>query len=303
MASRRILKIVSAAPIGAHVRAFPRRRAVRKAIVASAIASVATLGLLGPGLRGDGAVEAAANARVDREPSPTIAPVVLAEAVTSAPTSTADPAGVSLAAALSVRVPAPVCRAVLLVHGGGYFAGDAGALEVSFAAPLREHGYRVWNVEYPMLADWPDVAYDKSQPWYPRPDVDSTPSALRTVHDRAVDAIAPTVTEMLATGCDVTLLGVSAGGSIVADLAHRFPAVDRAVLVVGASLTPDRIGGAPLEIFYGGADEVVLPRASIDTCARWVAAGSSCTAHRFEDDGHLSAAPPAVALASLLDAS
>ena len=278
--------------------------------MASTIATVATFGLLVPGSRDEGAVEAAtgsatasAIARVDQAPAPssTIASLVLAEVVT--PAAVDDAAGASFGAALSVRLPAPTCRAALLVHGGGYFAGDAGALEVSFAAPLRDHGYRVWNVEYPMLADWPDLAYDKAQPWYPRPDVDSTPVGLRAVHDRAVAAIAPTVTEALATGCRVTLLGVSAGGSIVADLAHRFPAVDRAVLVVGASLTPDRMGGAPLEIFYGGVDEVVLPRASIDTCARWVAAGSSCAAHRFEGDGHLSAAPPAAALASLLDGS
>ena len=264
--------------------------------MAGTLVGLGTVGLA-PGLHDANAVVAEAAvtsgaAAADPSPDVAVSVAVVPRVVesTSLPIATAPP-------------PAPSCRAAILVHGGGYFAGDAGALEASFAAPLRASGYRVWNVEYPMLADSPDVRYDASKPWYPRPDVDSTPAALRTVHDRAVDAIVPTVVEALATACRVTLVGVSAGGSIVADLAHRFPDVDRAVLVVGASLTPDRIGGAPLDVYYGAADEVVLPRASTDTCARWVAAGSVCVAHRFEGDGHLSPGPPAAALASLLAAA
>ena len=231
--------------------------------------------------------------------------------VRAVPAPAGSPAPVPAAPAPAVEpnaevTPAPAterCRAVVLVHGGGYFMGDASVLEASFAEPLRRNGYRVWNVDYPLLGDWPDLSYDDAHPWYPRPDVDSAPPALRIVHDRATDAVAPAVVEALGTGCTVALLGVSAGASIVADLAFRYPVVAVAVLVVGASLTPDRIGGAPLEIFYGGADDVVLPRATIDTCERWRATGSICAAHRFEGQGHDSPVPPAAALAYLLAAA
>lgn len=233
-------------------------------------------------------------------PSPTIAP---APAVPPAPAPLVL-AGPPLTAVVAPVPPpttpptttAPVCRAVVLVHGGGYFFGDAGALEVGWAEPLRRSGAQVWNVDYPMLPDMPDVRYDEADPWYPRPDVDSTPPSLRTVHDRAADAVAPAVAEALATGCRVTLLGISAGGSIVADLAYRFPTVAEAVLVAGASITPDRLGGAPLRIFYGTLDETVLPAASLETCERWVAAGSSCTAVGLAGEAHVA---PAVTDAAL----
>jgi acetyl esterase/lipase len=197
----------------------------------------------------------------------------------------------------------PACRAAVLVHGGGYFFGDAGSLEVSWAEPLRRAGLRVWNVEYPMLPDMPDVVYDPAEPWYPRPDVGSTPPALRVVHDRATDAVAPAVAEALATGCRVTLVGVSAGGSIVADLAHRFPQVHEAVLVAGASITPDRVGGAALRVFYGALDEVVLPAASLETCERWTAAGSVCGAVGLAGEPHVAPALTEAALAHVLAAA
>lgn len=237
-------------------------------------------------------VEPAAVPSAERAVEPVTAP---SADVTTAP-SVEPAAGLTSAAA-------PPCRAAVLVHGGGYFMGDAGVLEASFAEPLRRRGYRVWNVDYPLLGDWPDLSSDPAHPWYPRPDVDSAPPELRLVHDRATAAVAPAVIEALASGCTVALLGVSAGGSIVADLAFRYPAVAVAVLVVGASLTPDRIGGAPLEIFYGGADDVVLPRATVDTCERWQATGSACEAHRFDGQGHDSPVPPAAALAYLLAAA
>lgn len=215
-------------------------------------------------------------------PSPTIG---------TAPAPSAVPAVSPVVEALSTPEPAPErCRAAVLVHGGGYFFGDAGALEVSWAEPLRRAGLRVWNVDYPMLPDMPDVVYDPTEPWYPRPDITSTPAALRTVHDRATDAVAPAVEEALASGCRVTLLGISAGGSIVADLAFRYPQVDEAVLVAGATLTPDRVGGAPLRIFYGTADAVVLPEASVETCAAWVAAGSRCAIEALAGEEHVAPA-------------
>ena len=256
------------------------------------------------------AASPAAELGLTSTPSPTIADapqVLVATAV--AGSAGAGPAGAGPQAPAVREVPAvregpapapPVCRAAVLVHGGGYFAGDASALEIPFAAPLRQAGFRVWNVDYPLLSAWPDLAYDPTQPWYPRPDVDSTPANLRAVHDRATEAVVPAVVEALATGCRVVLVGVSAGGSIVADLAHRFPSVAEADLVVGASLTPDRIGGAPLQIFYGADDQVVLPAASIATCALWRAAGSACETHRFEGAGHVSADQAAAALTHLL---
>jgi acetyl esterase/lipase len=233
-------------------------------------------------------------------PTDVLAGAVAVVAADGSPAETTVPAPATTIAETTEVAP---CRVAVLVHGGGYFMGDAGALEASLAVPLRDRGYDVRNVDYPMLPDWPDVEYDDADPWYPRPDVDSTPPALRTVHDRAVRALAPTVAEALATGCRVTLVGVSAGGSIVADLAHEFPAVAEAVLVVGASITPDRMGGAPLAIYYGTADEVVLPGASVATCERWRAAGGACELHAFVGSGHLSPEPPTAALARLVAAA
>lgn len=227
-------------------------------------------------------------------PSPTIAttvPPVDPVAPDQPPAS-----GPSVAATV-----APTCRAAVLVHGGGYFFGDAGALEVAWAEPLRRAGLLVWNVDYPMLPDMPDVRYDEADPWYPRRDIDTTPVALRTVHDRATDAVAASVEAALASGCRVTLLGISAGGSIVADLAHRYPTVDEAVLVAGASLTPDRIGGARLRIFYGSDDQVVLPSASVATCEAWVAAGSACAFVGLAGEAHVSPAVGDAALRYVLD--
>ncbi len=260
------------------------------ALVASGAALVAgALALPGPAASPASAGPQVAGVR-EFAPSPTIA-VVAAPAPAAAPVVLDGPPAAE----------APRCRAAVLVHGGGYFFGDAGALELAWAEPLRGAGVRVWNVDYPMLPDMPDVRYDPAQPWYPRADIDTTPPALRRTHDRATEAVAPAVEAALATGCRVTLLGISAGGSIVADLAHRYPMVDEAVLVAGASLTPDRLGGAPMRIFYGTADAVVLPEASIETCERWKAAGSDCSLVGLADEEHVSPGLSDAALRYVLD--
>lgn len=274
----------------------PRLRRLTVLVAAGGALVAAALALPTPTASSAGAPVVAGARAV--APSPTIATTV------PAPEPPPEPAAVAVAAAVVDRsvaaAPAPACRAAVLVHGGGYFFGDAGALEVTWAEPLRRAGVRVWNVDYPMLPDMPDVVYDPADPWYPRADITSTPAALRLVHDRATDAVAPAVEAALASGCRVTLLGISAGGSIVADLAHRYPAVDEAVLVAGATLTPDRVGGAPLRIFYGTADAVVLPEASVETCDAWVAAGSRCAVEALAGEEHVAPALTDAALRYLL---
>ena len=192
------------------------------------------------------------------------------------------------------------CQAIVLVHGGAYVVGDHTLMDQPFAEPLQAHGWRVWNVDYPLLADHPDIPYDPVQPWYPRTDLTAVPPAMREVHERAVTAVIPQVEQALASGCPVTLLGVSAGGSIVLDLAHRYPDVREAVVVSSSAVAPERLGGAPVRMFYGGLDKTVLPAATLETCARWKAKGSVCEAHGVWGGGHGDAAVESVALDHLL---
>jgi len=115
-----------------------------------------------------------------------------------------------------------------------------------------------------------------------------------------VKAVVPEVEEALASGCPVTLVGVSAGGSIVLDLAHRYPEVREAVVVSSSAVAPERLGGAPVVMFYGGLDKTVLPAATLETCDRWKATGSSCEAQGVWGGGHGDTAVESAALDHLL---
>ena len=212
----------------------------------------------------------------------------------------ANAVGALDAAVDSVATSQPACRAAVLVHGGGYFMGDHDTMKADFADPLRAAGFNVDSVDYPLLGEYPTIKIDPAHSWYPRNDLTSAPAPMRFVHDRAVDAVAPAVKSALATGCAVTLIGVSAGGAIVADLANRYPQVADAVLVSSAALTTDHIGGAPLTVFYGSADDVIRPAASAATCDAWLVSGSKCVSRVFVGEGHASSAVQAAALAHVI---
>jgi acetyl esterase/lipase len=231
----------------------------------------------------------------DVEPSvDAVAPASAAEeAAATAERATNEPPTAAFAAR-------PTCRAAVLVHGGGYFMGDHDTMKADFADPLRTAGFAVTSVDYPLLGDYPTIKIDPRNPWYPRNDLTSAPAPMRFVHDHAVDAVAPAIESALATGCTVTLVGVSAGGAIVADLANRYPQVADAVLVSSAALTTDHVGGAPLTVFYGSADDVIRPAASAATCDAWLVSGSKCVGHVFVGEGHASSAVQAAALAHVI---
>ena len=236
-----------------------------------------------------GALTAEPQAAADVEPSVDATPPTAPTSEASTPTSPST--------------PTPTCRAAVLVHGGGYFMGDHDTMKADFTDPLTAAGFTVDSVDYPLLGAYPTIKIDPTHSWYPRNDLTSVPAPMRFVHDHAVDAVAPAVESALATGCRVVLVGVSAGGAIVADLANRYPQVVDAVLVSSAALTTDHVGGAPLTIFYGSADDVIRPAASAATCDAWLVSGSKCISHVFAGEGHASAAVQAAALAHIVTPS
>lgn len=276
-----------------------RNRETRWARVALAIAVVLSA-VLGVRAATDRTPEAASSLPTTPTTSTAVRPV--ASVATTAPSTPAEPASTTAAttAPPAATTATGACRAAVLVHGGAYVVGDHRLMAQPFAEPLTAHGWRVWNVDYPLLADHPDIPYDPLDPWYPRLDLRPVPPAMREVHERAVAAVAPMVDEALATGCVVTLVGVSAGGSIVLDLAHRYPDIHEAVVVSSSIVAPERIGGAPLLMFYGGLDKTVYPAATIESCDRWRLMGSPCEAKGVWGGGHGDAAVEATALDHLL---
>jgi predicted esterase len=274
--------------------------------VALALAVLISAGLLAKALLSTGPEPASSlPAPTTTVPPATTAAVAPTTSSAAAPATTAAPATSDSAPTTAPTRPVGLlagssCRAVVLVHGGAYVVGDHTLMDTPFAEPLQAHGWRVWNVDYPLLADHPDIPYDPLQPWYPRTDLSAVPPAMREVHERAVTAVVPQVEEALASGCPVTLVGVSAGGSIVLDLAHRYPEVQEAVVVSSSAVAPERLGGAPVVMFYGGLDKTVFPAATLETCDRWKAKGSSCEAQGVWGGGHGDAAVESVALDHLL---
>ena len=183
--------------------------------------------------------------------------------------------------------PALACRAAVLVHGGAYYAGHARDMATAYRSRLEVAGWNVWATDYPLLAASTDIVLDQSDSWYPRSDIYHTPPQMRVVHDRATAAVAVDVRSALATGCAVTLVGYSAGGSIVLDLATKF-SVNSVVVVSSSTITPELVPLSPIQMFYGGLDPIIQPSTVQATCDLWLAVGRPCDLHLEPKESHTS---------------
>jgi acetyl esterase/lipase len=195
--------------------------------------------------------------------------------------------GPTLPALSAPALNTPACHAAVLVHGGGYYMGDGSAMDVPYRARLEAAGWKVWSSNYPLLAASTDVTFDPTDPWYPRSNINHVPAQMRLVHDRAVVAVVSDVRAAIASGCAVTLLGYSAGGSIVLDLATKFR-VASAVVVSSSTITAGLVPLSPVQMFYGGADLIIQPQTVVATCARWALAGKTCDLHFAPAEAHSS---------------
>lgn len=172
--------------------------------------------------------------------------------------------------------------AVVLVHGGGFVAGDREQL-VPYAEALAGLGYVVAAIDY-RLSDGS---------WFPTDRLDDP--GLRQAAARAREDATAAVTWLRAAADRyevdrgrIAVLGYSAGGITAVEVASHGAPVQAGVAIAGAGIELDALkaGDGPLLLFHGDADVVVPVDLADDTCDAAGAGGVACRVRRFPGEGH-----------------
>lgn len=215
-------------------------------------------------------------------------------------------AGVSLQLDASVPAgvgPFPVC---ILVHGGGWAGGDKQRQFRPLFAPLTEHGYAWFSINYRLAPahKYPGSVEDvetavrwvKAHATEYRVD----PNRIALVGESAGGHLVALATTRNSPGCDTkvvvpfyapTNLVLPDGTKPPASLAAYFgitvaDAASNALLRDASPLTHVRAGLPPFLLVHGTADRLVDHQQSVDFQEALRAAGVSCDLITVNDGGH-----------------
>jgi acetyl esterase/lipase len=205
--------------------------------------------------------------------------------------------GTSAELALDIYTPAGDTEtsrpAVILVHGGGFTAGERdGGHVMRWVDALGRLGYVVVSIDYRLDPSLAEAFFAGDGAESPRlaaqlngATVDAR-QAVRFLTDHAAEY-----------GIDaerVGSLGFSAGGTVALALAHRQsavlegdagPAVDAVVAVAAAMPASWAAAGAPPVLMAHGLDDDTIPYAWGErTCGAIVQMGSECTFYPLEGE-------------------